>query len=391
MKEDTIIVTAGRKPEENHGFVNPPVYHASTIISATVEERRERAAKRWEPDVFTYGRQGTPTHQALEEAIAALEGGWRGICLGSGLAAINAAMLAFLSTGDHILMVDSVYGPGRKFCNDFAGRFGVETTYYDPMIGAGIKDLIRDNTKIVYLESPGSITFEVQDVRAIADAAHEAGCVVILDNTWSAGVFFKPFEHGVDVSVQAATKYIVGHSDVMLGTITVTEEHWRRVRASAAQTAAASGPDDVYLALRGFRTLKVRLLRHFETGLVLARWLAERDEVDRVLHPALPGAVGHEFWKRDFTGASGLFGVVLKDGYSDDAVAAMLNGLELYGMGASWGGYESLILPTVPARIRTATNWTGPGPALRIHAGLEDPEDLIADLDEGFERLNAQR
>ncbi len=391
MKEDTIIVTAGRHPEENFGFVNPPVYHASTVLAPTIDERRARIAKRWEPGVYTYGRQGTPTHQALEEAVAALEGGWRGICLGSGLAAINAAMLAFLSAGDHLLMVDTVYGPGRNFCNDFVGRFDVETTFYDPMIGAGIADLIRDNTKIVYLESPGSITFEVQDVRAIADAAHAAGCVVILDNTWSGGVFFKPFDHGVDVSVQAGTKYIVGHSDVMLGTITVTEEHWRRVRQSAAQTAAASGPDDVYLALRGFRTLKVRLLRHHETGLTLARWLAARDEVDRVLHPALPGVAGHEFWRRDFSGASGLFGVVLKQGYSDDAVAAMLNGLELYGMGSSWGGYESLILPTLPGRIRTATEWTGPGPSLRIHAGLEDPEDLIADLEKGFERLNANR
>jgi cystathionine beta-lyase len=390
MKEDTVIVTAGRDPEANFGFVNPPVYHGSTIVSPTVADRLARRERRWEPGVYTYGRQGTPTHEALETAVAALEGGWRGICMGSGLSAINAAILAFVSAGDHILMVDTVYGPGRNFCNDFLARFNVETTYYDPMIGAGIKDLIRDNTRVVYLESPGSLSFEVQDVPAIADAAHQAGCAVIMDNTWSGGVFFKPLEHGVDVSVQAGTKYIVGHSDVMIGIITVTEEHWRRVRTSAAQITAPSGPDDVYLALRGLRTLKVRLLRHQETGLTLARWLQSRDEVDRVLHPALPGTPGHAFWQRDFTGASGLFGLVLKD-TPQAAVEAMIDGLELFAIGASWGGFESLILPIDPGRIRSATEWPGPGPALRIHAGLEDPDDLIADLEKGFERLNANR
>ena len=257
----------------------------------------------------------------------------------------------------------------------------------DPTIGAGIKDLIRDNTKIVYTESPGSLTFEVQDIPAIAAEAHKAGAVVIMDNTWSGGHFFKPFEHGVDVAVQAATKYIVGHSDAMLGTITTTEEHWRAVRTSVGQCAAPSGPDDVYLGLRGLRTLSVRMERHHQTGLKLANWLEARPEVKRVLHPGLPSNPSHELWKRDFTGASGLFGVVLND-YTDNAVSAMLDGLALYGMGASWGGFESLILPTRPAPFRSATEWTET-PSLRIHAGLEDVDDLMEDLDKGFERLNA--
>ena len=387
MKEDTLIVTSGRNPEEQHGFVNPPVYHASTILHETVESAKAARERRWEPGTYTYGRHGTPTHEALEESVAALEGGWRSMAMGSGLAAINAALLAFLKAGDHLLMVDSVYGPARNFCNNFLGRFGVEVTYYDPVIGAGIKALIRDNTRLVYMESPGSLTFEVQDVPAIADAAHGAGCVAIIDNTWSAGVYFKPFAHGIDVSVQAGTKYIVGHSDAMLGLITVTEEHWRTVRQAAAMLAAPSGPDDVYLALRGLRTIKVRLERQYRTGLVLARWLQTRDEVVRVLHPALPDFPTHDLWKRDFTGASGLFGVELAP-CSADAVAAMLDGLKYYGMGASWGGFESLILPTYPANFRSVTDWIS-GPMLRIHAGLEDPDDLIADLEDGFQRLNA--
>jgi len=387
MKEDTLIVTSGRNPEEQHGSVNPPVYHASTILHETVESGKAARERRWEPGTYTYGRHGTPTHEALEASVAALEGGWRSITMGSGLAAINAALLAFLKAGDHLLMVDTTYGPARNFCNNFLARFGVEVTYYDPLIGAGIKQLIRDNTRLVYMESPGSLTFEVQDVPAIADAAHAAGCVAIIDNSWSGGVYFKPFAHGVDVSVQAGTKYIVGHSDAMLGLITVTEEHWRTVRQAAAMLAAPSGPDDVYLALRGLRTLKVRLNRQYETGLVLARWLQTRDEVTRVLHPALPDFPTHDLWARDFTGASGLFGVELAP-CSADAVAAMLNGLKYYGMGASWGGFESLILPTYPDRFRSATDWNS-GPMLRIHAGLEDPDDLIEDLEDGFQRLNA--
>lgn len=392
MKQDTLITTAGRDPESNHGIVNPPVYHASTIVASTLAEFRENRKHRWELGYYTYGRQGTPTHEAFEVAVAALLGGDRAVAMGSGLAAINAAMLTFLEAGDHVLMVDSVYGPTRSFCDKFLGRFGVSTTYYDPLIGAGIKDLIQDNTKIVYTESPGSLTFEVQDIRAIADEAHKRGCIVMIDDTWSSGVFFKPFEHGVDVSVIAATKYIVGHSDVMMGVITTTDEHWQRVRQAASDLGANSGPDDVYLALRGMRTIGVRMRQHHKNGLALAEWLEARPEVERVLHPALPSNASHELWKRDFTGACGLFGVELKP-VVEDAIAAMLDGLELYGMGASWGGFESLILLTDPASIRDATHdrWSKAGPTLRIHAGLEDIEDLIADLEKGFERMNAYK
>jgi cystathionine beta-lyase len=392
MKQDTLITTAGRHPDKNHGIVNPPVYHASTITAPTLAAFKERRKHRWEPGVYTYGRQGTPTHEALEEAVAALFGGDRAVAVASGLAAINAAMLAFLQTGDHVLMVDTVYGPTRRFCDTLIGRFGVSTTYYDPSIGAGIGELIRDNTRIVYVESPGSLTFEVQDVRAIADEAHKRGCVVIMDDTWSSGLFFKPFEHGVDVSAVAATKYIVGHSDVMMGVVTTTNEHWQRVRQSVSDLGANSGPDDVYLALRGLRTIGVRMRQHQENGLKLARWMQDRPEVERVLHPGLPEDPGHALWKRDFTGACGLFGVVLKP-CTETRIAAMLDGLQLYGMGASWGGFESLILYTHPADIRTATRakWENAGPTLRIHAGLEDIDDLIADMTAGFERFNAAR
>lgn len=389
MKEDTIITTAGRDPEANFGIVNPPVYHASTITHPTVAAMREARERRFEPRVYTYGRHGTPTHTALEEAVAAVEGGDRAVCLGSGLAAINAAILAFVESGDRILMADNVYSPARRFCDSFLGRFGVETAYFDPAIGGGVAELIDERTRIVYVESPGSLTFEMTDIPAVAEAAHAAGAVVIMDNTWAAGVLFKPFEHGVDVSVQAATKYIVGHSDVMMGTIVTNEALWPRIRQSAADLGANCGPDDVYLALRGLRTLAVRLRQHHENGLVLARWLQSRPEVSRILHPALPDDPGHALWKRDFTGACGLFGVVLKPA-PDAAVAAMLDGMVLFSMGASWGGFESLILPTNPAAIRTATAWDE-GPTVRIHAGLEDTGDLIADLERGFERLNAAR
>jgi cystathionine beta-lyase len=392
MKKDTLITTAGRDPDNNFGFVNPPVYHASTIVAPTLEEFRDRRTRRWEIGNYTYGRQGTPTHDAFEIAVSKLLGGDRAVAMGSGLAAINAAVFAFLEAGDHMLMVDSAYGPARSLCEKFLKRFGVETTYYDPRIGAGIKDLIRDNTKIVYTESPGSLTFEVQDLPAISEEAHKRGCVVIIDDTWSSGMFFQPFEHGADVSVIAATKYIVGHSDVMMGVITTTDEHWQRVRQAASDLGANSGPDDVYLALRGLRTIGVRMRQHHENGLKLAQWLENRPEVVQVMHPGLPSHADHELWKRDFTGACGLFGVELKP-FPEPAIAAMLDGLELYGMGASWGGFESLILLTNPSAIRVATHdyWSKAGPTLRIHAGLEYIDDLIEDLEKGFERMNAYK
>jgi len=383
--KDTVIAHAGNHPEDNHGIVNPPVYHASTVVFPTLA-RLEESQKR-KLDVVHYGRFGTPTSFALEEAVAALEGGYRTVNYPSGLGALTASLLSFLKAGDHLLMVDSVYFPTRKFCAGMLARMGVETTFYDPRIGSGIRDLIRPATKVVFVESPGSLTFEVQDIPAIAEAAHAAGAVVLMDNTWSAGYFFRPFEHGVDVSIQAATKFLVGHSDAMLGVATAANAAiWQRLKETAVELGTCAGPDDCYLGLRGLRTLAVRMRRHQETGLKLAHWLKARPEVDRVLHPALPDCPGHALWKRDFTGACGLFSIVLKT-KSKEALAAMLDGLEVLAMGYSWGGYESLIVPAQPATLRSATQWPHEGLCLRIHAGLEDADDLIADLDAGFKRL----
>jgi cystathionine beta-lyase len=332
---------------------------------------------------------GTPTVKALEEAIAELEGGYRTLLTPSGLSAIATALFAFVSAGDEILVADTVYRPNRRFCDNVLKRLGVTTIYYDPLIGAGIKSLITKKTRVVFAESPGSQTFEVQDVPAIVKAAHAAGAVVILDNTWATPLYFKPFAHGVDVSIQAATKYIVGHADAMLGAITATEEASRAVEKAHEDLGLCPGPEDVYLGLRGLRSLGVRLERHQRSGLEMAHWLAGRPEVARVLHPALPSDPGHALWKRDFTGASGLFSIILKP-CTQGAVAAMLDGLTLFGMGYSWGGFESLILPFDPADYRTTTTWQAEGPALRLHIGLEDVEDLKTDLEAGFARLGAR-
>jgi cysteine-S-conjugate beta-lyase len=387
-RADTLLTHLGRHPEAQHGAVNPPVYHASTILSANMAEweARRDPAKRF--DVVRYGLLGTPTTFALEEALAAIEGGHRAMLMSSGLAAITAPLQACLKVGDHILMVDSAYGPARSFCDRVLTRCGVETTYYDPLIGEGIARLMRPNTRVVYVESPGSLTFEVQDVPAIAAVAHDGGAKVLMDNTWASPLLFASFKHGVDVSIHAATKYIVGHSDVMLGAVITNEENWLPVRSMAADLGHCAGPDDVYFALRGLRTLSVRLERHQRNALQVARWLQRRPEVARVLYPALPDDPGHALWKRDFTGASALFGVVLKPA-AKEAVYALIDALDLFGIGSSWGGFESLILPTGPERMRTATHWHAEGPTLRIHIGLEDPEDLIADLDRGFHALRA--
>ena len=385
MKDATTIVTAGRDPRANHGVVNPPVYHASTILFPTLETWRESRSLDYEGT--RYGRTGTPTTFALEEAVAAAEGGDRGIAVGSGLAAVTTVLLALLEAGDHLLMVDTAYGPTRRVCERLLAKFAVEVTFYDPAIGAGIAGLMRPNTRVVYLESPGSLTFEVQDVPAIAAAAHRGGAAVVADNTWASPLYFKPFAHGVDVSIQAATKYVSGHSDVMLGVITTTEAAYPSIRPVSVMHGGCAGPDDCYLALRGLRTLGVRLARHQETALALANWLRGRPEVARIMHPALPGHPGHDLWKRDYLGSTGLFGAVLRPA-PDAALAAMLDGMELFGMGASWGGYESLMIPVTPEHMRTATVWDTPGQVLRIHAGLEDAGDLIADLESGFERLN---
>jgi len=381
-KQDTLIVNAGRDAEANFGIINPPVYHASTILYSTLDAVRTRNQP------FTYGRRGTPTSRALQDAIAELEGGYRTLLTPSGLSAVTTTLLAHLKAGDHLLMTDSVYEPSRQFCERILRRYGIDVEYYDPCIGSGIAALLKPNTAVVFTETPGSITFEVQDIPAIAAAAHKAGATVILDNTWASPLYFKPFEHGVDISIQAVTKYLCGHSDVMMGAITTTEAAWRDTLAGHGALGICAAPDDIYLVLRGIRTLSVRLARHMETGLTLARWLEQRPEVARVIHPALPSHPCHELWKRDFTGASGLFSIELKPA-SETALAALLDGLELFGMGYSWGGFESLITPQDPTKIRTATRWEARGPMLRLHAGLEDPSDLIADLDAGLARLRA--
>jgi cystathionine beta-lyase len=364
--------------------VNPPVYRGSTVLFPTVEKLLSR------DQPFTYGRRGTPTVKALETAIARLEGGEASALTASGYQAVTLAFLSFVAAGDHVLVADSVYQPTRHFCDVMLTKLGVEVTYYDPLIGAGIDRLVRANTRLVFTESPGSQTFEVQDIPAIAEVARARGVWLVLDNTWATPLFFKPFAMGVDVSIQAATKYIVGHADAMLGAITATARAAPYIERARGALGICPGSEETYLGLRGLRTLAVRLECHQRSGLEVARWLQARPEVARVLHPALPGDPGHAIWKRDFLGASGLFSFVLKPA-TMRAVAAMLDGLELFGMGFSWGGYESLIIPFDPTSYRTTTRWQAEGPALRIHVGLEEVSDLIGDLERGFERLAAAR
>lgn len=386
---DTLLGHAGRDLEPRGGHaVNPPVVRASTIVFDSLADWADALPRRMEPDFLQYGRFGTPTHFALNDAIAKLEGAHAALALPSGLAAIVATYLAFLGPGDHALVADTVYAPNRNACTGLLARIGVETSFYDPGVGAGIAGLIRPNTRLIFLEAPGSLTFEMQDVPAIAEAARARGVVTAIDNTWATPLYFRPLEAGVDVSLMAGTKYIVGHSDAMLGTIATGEAHYERLKKTIHELGYAVGPDDAWLALRGLRTLSVRLARHHENGLRLAEWLAGRAEVARVFHPALPGDPGHALWKRDFSGACGLFGIELRP-VPEAAVAAFVDGLELFGLGASWGGYESLVLPTRPDKLRSAVPWDGRGPTLRFHAGLEDPADLIADLEAGLARLRA--
>ena len=385
LKAETLLSVLGRDAAAHSGVVNVPVYHASTILYPSVAALR-KAGKREFGQVF-YGRHGTPTTFALQDTVARVEGGWRSFAFGSGKAAVLAALLAFLDSGDHLLMVDSAYSPSRHLAKGLLQRLGVTHTLYDPLIGAGIQELMQPNTRVVFTESPGSITFEMQDLPAISKVAHAAGARVIMDNTWASPLLCNPFALGADVSVQAATKYIVGHSDAMLGMVTVNRKSYAPVKAAFEDLGACAGPDDCYLALRGMRTLAVRLAQQGKTGLRLAKWLAARPEVARVLHPALPGDPGYKIWRRDFSGASGLFGVVLNPA-PEKAVAAMLDGLELFGIGYSWGGYESLAIPTFPHKIRETRAWDPAYPCLRFHAGLEHPDDLIADLEKGFARLN---
>ncbi|MCU0984074.1 MAG: cystathionine beta-lyase [Acetobacteraceae bacterium] len=382
---------AGRAGTRTHGFVNPPVVRGSTVLYPSCADRKAAASKRFD-QALTYGTQGGPNHHALEDVICEIEGGHRCQIVSTGLAAVTVPLLAFLKTGEHMLMPDSVYGPARAFADGMLARLGIETTFYDPAIDeAGLAALMRPNTTVVYTESPGSHTFEVQDIPAIARAAHAKGAKVLMDNTWGIHTF-QPFRHGVDVSIQALTKYVVGHSDVLLGSITVnTEEDWQALRWAALQLGQYASPDDCWLALRGVRTMPVRLKTQADSALAIAAWLSRRPEVLRVLHPALPGAPGHELWKRDFTGACSLFGVVFRPEFSIEASHAFVDSLTLFGIGASWGGYESLALPTTGFVTRTATSGDMGGPTVRLHIGLEDTDDLIADLEAGLAVLRGFR
>jgi cysteine-S-conjugate beta-lyase len=386
----TRLSHAGRAGTHAHGFVNPPVHRGSTVLNPDVAHYRAASGpKRMEQDLI-YGVLGGPTHWALEDVIAEIEGGTRCQIVSSGLAAVTTPLLGYLKAGDHLLVPDSMYGPARIFCSTMLTNFGIEVTYYDPCIdGPGIAKLFKPNTRVLYTESPGSHTFEVQDIPALAEVAHARGAKVLLDNTWGIH-FFQPFQYGVDVSIQALTKYVVGHSDVLLGSVTTNSpEDWEIVRKGALALGQYASPDDCWLALRGVRTMGVRMERQMASALEVAAWLQARPEIAKVLYPALPGAPGHELWKRDFTGACSLFGVVFTPDVTEAAMDAMTNALQLFGIGSSWGGFESLAVPT--AVIRTAGSGDFGGRMLRLHIGLEEPADLIADLEQGLAMLKGQK
>ncbi|TCM58833.1 cystathionine beta-lyase [Rhizobium sp. PP-F2F-G48] len=377
---NTRLAHTGNAPSDYHGFVNPPVVRASTVLFPDARTMETRAQK------YTYGTRGTPTTDALCAAIDALEGSAGTILVPSGLAAVTVPFLAFLSSGDHALIVDSVYFPTRHFCDTMLKRMGVEVEYYDPAIGAGIAALMRPNTRLVHTEAPGSNTFEMQDIGAIARAAHRQDCVVTMDNTWATPLYFKPLDHGVDISIHAATKYPSGHSDILMGTVSANGKHWEQLHEATITLGICGSPDDSYQILRGLRTMGVRLERHQESALNLARWLDEHEDVARVLHPALPSFPGHDLWKRDFTGASGIFSIVLKVPDPAQAKArahAFLDALSFFGLGYSWGGYESLAL-VVGLSDRRICKQPAEGPVIRLQIGLEDVPDLRRDLEAGF-------
>ncbi|UVF21773.1 cystathionine beta-lyase [Microvirga terrae] len=380
LSERTRLVHAGREPFEQHGFINTPIYRGSTVLYATTDDLLHRRGR------YSYGTKGTPTTNSLEVAWTELTGAAGTVLAPSGLAAVTVALMSCLKAGDHLLMTDSVYLPTRQFCNGVLKNFGVETTYYDPQIGPGIEALIRPNTTAVFTEAPGSQSLEMQDIPAIAEVAHRHGAVVLMDNTWATPLLFPPHERGVDIAIEAGTKYLSGGSDLLLGMVSANERCFKRLRETYDSFAMCPGPEDVFLGLRGLRTMALRLREHGNQALEMARWLEARPEVARVLHPALESYPGHEIWKRDFKGSSGLFSVILKP-FSDRALAAMLDGLSLFGMGYSWGGFESLVIPFNCATYRTATAWEPGGHALRFHIGLEDLEDLKRDLDAGLARL----
>ncbi len=393
MHEATRIVHAGRDPKEQGWMVNPPIYQSSTIVFPTLKdliyaERGYSNNDLVEPYELKYGRYGTQTNFALERAIAEIDGGYNSFVTASGAAAINTALVAFLKQGDHMLLVDNVYSPTRSFADKFLKKLGIETTYYDPKIDEDIKKLIKKNTKVIFLESPGSLSFEIQDVPAICKVAKKMGIVTIVDNSWASGIYFKPLEHGADVVVTALTKYINGHSDTMMGAITVQEKHFRVMYEAFRYMAVTAAPFSSYMVQRGMRTTKIRMDHCFKSALELAQWLEARPEVEKVLYPALESDENHKLWKRDFTGAAGLFTIILDRKYSNESLARMVDKLHYYAMGYSWGGYESLILPIDPSGVRSITKWAYSNKTcLRINVGLEDIQDLKDDLEAGFKRL----
>ncbi len=387
-KPATRLAQAGRRKEWTGPIVNPPVYRASTILYDSVAALKAGGTTNADGKFF-YGRRGTPTQWALAEALTEMEPGGAGTMLySSGVAAVTGALLSVLKPGDELLMVDSAYDPTRSFCDGFLDRYGVTTRYYDPMIGSGIEKLITSKTRAIFMESPGSHSFEVQDVPAIVAVAKARGLVTLIDNTWATPLYFKAMEHGVDLSIVACTKYIVGHSDAMIGSVTANAAHYPALRKTAQTFGHHVGADDAWLALRGLRTLNVRLKQHEASALKIAQWLNEQPQVARVLHPALPACPGHALWQRDFSGSSGLFSFILHGG-TDAARAALIDGLDHFGIGFSWGGYESLAIPSDIANIRTAVPWISDGLGVRLQIGLEDADDLIADLAAGLARFSA--
>jgi len=382
LSDRTKLVYAGRDPSEQFGFVNTPIYRGSTVLAPTMEELLSRSNR------FVYGTLGTPTSEALENAWSAISGAEGTVCAPSGLAAVTVALLSCLKSGDHVLITDSVYRPTREFAEGFLKRYGIEVTYFDPMIGDKIESLIKPNTTAIFTEAPGSQTFEIQDIPALSKIAKRHGATLLMDNTWATPFFFPPHEMGVDLAIEAGTKYLSGHSDLLLGMVSANERSWKALRSTYLQLGLCAGPEDMFLALRGMRSMLLRLKEQEKAALDMAHWLKARPEVEKVLHPAFPDCPGHDIWKRDFKGSSGLFSIILKPA-SQKAVAAMLDDLLLFGMGYSWGGYESLIIPFDPRPYRSATQWNEKGPALRIQIGLEDVEDLKKDLEAGFARLRS--